>query len=153
MDDPSKLDRLPVTYQALNDYFGKLEQANPFDLRRETFLRIERITGRPFVCYVTKTHNIPQGIPAYIDDSDLTGFGDLTQSVQGQAVDIFIVSNGGSVEATERIVRLLRERFTEMVRFIVPANAYSAATLLCFSGNEIVMVFRLSWKWTWAPVR
>ena len=26
-----------------------------------------------------------------------------------------------------------------MVRFIVPANAYSAATLICFSGDEIVM--------------
>ena len=138
MDDPSKLDRLPVTYQALNDYFGKIGQANPFDLRKETFLRIERITRRPLICYVTKTHNLPQGIPAYIDDSDLTGFGDLTQSVLGEAVDILIVSNGGSVEATERIVRLLRERF-KVVRFIVPANAYSAATLLCFSGNEILM--------------
>lgn len=138
MDDPSKLDRLPVTYQALADYFGKFGEANPFILRKETFLRIERITGRPLICYVTRTHNLPQGIPAYIDDSDLTGFSDLTQSVQGEAVDIFIVSNGGSVEVTERIVRLFRERF-KMVRFIVPANAYSAATLLCFSGEAIIM--------------
>jgi len=135
---PSKLDRIPVTYQALTDYFGKLGQANPFDLRKETFLRIEGVTGRPLICYVAKTHNLPQGIPAYIDDSDLTGFGDLIQSVQGEAVDIFIVSNGGSVEAAERIVRLIRERF-KTVRFIVPANAYSAATLICFSGNEIIM--------------
>ena len=138
MDDPSKLNNLPVTYQALSDYFGKLGEANPFTLRKETFLRIEAITGRPLICYVTKTHNLPHGIPAYIDDSDLTGFGDLIQSVQGESVDIFIVSNGGSVEATERIVRLVRERF-KMVRFIVPANAYSAATLICFSGDEIVM--------------
>lgn len=138
MDDPSKVDRLPVTYQALTDYFGKFREANPFVLRKETFLRIERITGRPLICYVAKTHNLPQGIPAYIDDSDLTGFGDLIQSAQGEAVNIFIVSNGGSVEAVERIVRLLRERF-QVVRFIVPANAYSAATLICFSGDEIVM--------------
>ncbi|RLG44445.1 MAG: hypothetical protein DRN81_04580 [Thermoproteota archaeon] len=73
-----------------------------------------------------------------MDDSDLIGFGDLVQSVQGEAVDVFIVSNGGSVEASERIVRLLRERFKE-VRFIIPANAYSAATLICFSGDEIIM--------------
>jgi hypothetical protein len=33
---------------------------------------------------------------------------------------------------------LLREHFGE-VRFIVPANAYSAATLICFAGDEIVM--------------
>jgi len=138
MDDPSKLDKLPVTYQAISDYFGKLGEANPFILRKETFLRIECVTGRPLICYVAKTHHLPQGIPAYIDDSDLTGFGDLIQSVQGEAIDIFIVSNGGSVEAAERIVRLLRERF-KTVRFIVPANAYSAATLMCFSGDEIVM--------------
>lgn len=91
MEDPSKLDRLPVTYQALTDYFGKLGEANPFALRKETFLRIERVTGRPLICYVTKTHHLPQGIPAYIDDSDLTGFGDLTQSLQGEAVDVFII--------------------------------------------------------------
>jgi len=33
---------------------------------------------------------------------------------------------------------LLREHFGK-VRFIVPANAYSAATLICFAGDEIVM--------------
>lgn len=136
--DFSKLDQIPATYQELSNYFEKLGKAKPFDLRKETFLRIENVTGTPLICYVTKTHNLPQGIPAYIDDSDITGFGDLIQSVQGEAVDIFIVSNGGSAEAAERLVRLLRERF-ETVRFIVPANAYSAATLICFSGNEIIM--------------
>lgn len=51
---------------------------------------------------------------------------------------MLIVSNGGSAEAAERIVRLLRERFNT-VRFILPANAFSAATLICFSGDEIIM--------------
>jgi hypothetical protein len=138
MDDPSKLEQVPTSFQALADYFATLEKANPFSLRKETFLRIENITGRRLICYVTKTHNLPRGIPAYIDDGDLTGFGDLTQSVEGNAIDIFLVSNGGSAEATERIVRLLRERF-DTVRFIIPANAFSAATLMCFSGDEIIM--------------
>jgi len=136
--DPSKLEKLPVTYQAITDYFERLKQTNTFILRKETFQRIERITGRPLICYVTKTHNLPRGIPAYIDDGDLIGFADLIQTVQGNMVDIFIVSNGGSVEATERIVRLLRGRFNT-IRFIVPANAYSAATIMCFSGDEIYM--------------
>ena len=78
--DLSKLEPLPSTYQAITDYFGKLGQANPFSLRYETFKRIERITGRPLVCYVTKTRHLPQGVPAYIDDSDLTGIGDLIHS-------------------------------------------------------------------------
>ena len=87
---------------------------------------------------MTKTHHVAAGVPAYIDDSDLTGFGDLIHAVDGKALDVFVVSNGGSAEASERIVRLLRGRF-ESIRFLVPSNAYSATTLICFSGDEIVM--------------
>jgi hypothetical protein len=146
-DDFSSLDPFPVTYQELHDYFSAREVVNLFSLREETFRRIQLITGRPLICYVAKTHHLSSGIPAYIDDGDLTGFGDLIRSVQGlagplgiqqEAVDVFIESNGGSPEAAERIVRLLREHF-RVVRFIVPANAYSAATLICFSGDEIIM--------------
>lgn len=136
--DPVTLDRIPVTYQAISEYFAQFQQANPFTLRKETFLRIERITSRPLICYVTKTHNIAQGLPAYIDDSDLTGFSDLIYSVDGPNLDVFLVSNGGIAEATERIVKLLRNKF-ESVRFIVPGNAYSAATMMCFSGDAIIM--------------
>jgi hypothetical protein len=116
-DDPSSLETLPITYQALIDYLEARKGANLFDLRKETYLRIERITGRPLICYVAKTRYLAQGIPAYIDDSDLTGFGDLAHSVQGNNIDILMVSNGGSPEAAERIVRLIRERFHH-IRFI-----------------------------------
>lgn len=136
--DPSSLQELPATFQALSDYFGRFREVNPFRLRQETFLRIEKITHRPLFSYVTKTSNLPGGAPAYIDNSDLTGFGDLVWSVNSDQADVFLVSNGGSAEAAERIVRLLRERFKSL-RFIIPANAYSAATLMCFAGDEIVM--------------
>lgn len=141
VEDVAELLRIPVTYQELNDYFASREQVSLFTLRSETFQRIERATERPLICYVTRTHHIPSGLPAYLtalDDSDLTGFADLMQSVEGESVDVFIVSNGGTAEATERIVRLLRQRFRRL-RFIVPANAYSAATMMCFSGDEILM--------------
>lgn len=138
MSDSSQPPKLPVTYQELHDYFNQLGDATPFSLRKETFLRIERLTQTPLICYVAKTHHLAQGIPAYIDDSDLVGFGDLSRSVNGPAVNIFLVSNGGSAEVTERIVRLLRDRF-QHVRFLVPANAYSAATLMCFAADEILM--------------
>lgn len=136
--DPSNLPELPVTYQALTDFYLGFGEANLFLLRKEAMLRIEKITGRPLICYVTKTHHLPGGHTAYIDHDDMMGLGDLIHSTEGHDLDVIIVSNGGGVEATERIVRLLRERF-KTVRFILPANAYSAATLLCFSGDEIVM--------------
>src|SRR6266496_2033672 len=125
--DVSKLERLPVSYQEINDYYQGFKEATPFNLRKETFLRIEAITTRPLICYVAKTSNVSPGLPIAIDDSDLVGFTDLAHSVTGKEVDVFIESNGGSAEAAERIVRLLRTRF-DSVRFIIPANAYSAAT-------------------------
>lgn len=129
---------MPTTYQALNDYVESVGSINPFALRRETFLRIEQITQVPLISYIAKTHNLAQGIPAHIEDSDLIGFDDLVQTTEGDAVDIFLISNGGSAETTERIIKLLRERF-EHIRFILPANAYSAATLMCLAGDEIIM--------------
>ena len=132
-------ENFPITYQEISDYFVKYSDVTPFSLRKETFLKIEEVTGIPLICYVAKTHNVSQDMTAYIDDSDLTGFGDLIHSTQSESVNIFIVSNGGSVEATERIVHLLRERFKKLVRFIIPANAYSAATLISFSADEIIM--------------
>ncbi|MEW6241045.1 MAG: hypothetical protein AB1564_09595 [Chloroflexota bacterium] len=136
--DPKDLERLPVSYQEVQDYFAPLSDFNPFTLRAETFRRIEALTKIPLICYVTKTTNLPPSVPAYIDDNDLTGFGDLVSHVDGKSVDIILVSNGGSAEVTERIVSLLRERF-EKIRFLLPGNAYSAATLMCFAGDEIVM--------------
>lgn len=73
----SQLAEIPSTFQAISDYYQKLKTANPFLLRNETFKRIEVATGRPLICYVTKTRHVAAGVPAYIDDSDLTGFSDL----------------------------------------------------------------------------
>ncbi len=136
-------DQALETYQAISDYINRLALEKPegtevFSLRNETIQRIELVTGRPLICYITKTSNVPQGVPAFIDDSDLTGFSDLIQTTPDNAVDVFLVSNGGAPEATERIVRLIRDRF-ESVRFIIPSNAFSAATLMSFSGDEILM--------------
>lgn len=136
--EPSNLERLPVSYQEIHDYYQPFPESRPFDLRKETFLRIEAITGRPLICYVAKTANVAPNLPTSIEDSDLIGFTDLVHSVAGSNVDVLIESNGGSAEAAERIVRLLRERFSSL-QFIIPGNAYSAATLICFSGDSLVM--------------
>jgi hypothetical protein len=53
-------------------------------------------------------------------------------------VDVLIHSPGGSPEATERIVTLLRRNFTD-VTFLVPHSAYSAATMLVLSGDRVIL--------------
>ena len=129
----------PISYQDIND----LAQSGPegFNiggLRFETIRRISNLTARPLVCYVAKTRSVPFGAPVSIDDGDLVGFNDLTRKLPGTDIDICLISNGGSAEAAERIVELIRDRF-DHVRFLLPGNAYSAATLICFSGDELIV--------------
>jgi len=119
------------------EYLDRVQEMQPGPLRVETLRRIEAITARPIICYVSRG-SAPAGVSLAIDDSDLGAFSDLLLDVEGDEIDVLIVSNGGIAESTERIVRLLRDRFTH-IRFIVPSNAFSAATLLCLAGDAIIM--------------
>ncbi len=132
-------DPLPDSYGGLEAFLTQDREINLFGLRLETFRRIEKETGRPLLCYATQTVSASSGAPVSIDDGDLIGFSDLIGSVSDDTADVFLISNGGSAEASERIVRQLRGRFKN-IRFLVPSNAYSAATLLCFSGDEVLML-------------
>lgn len=53
---------------------------------------------------------------------------------------IFIVltTGGGSTTVVERLVNILRQHYKE-VNFIVPDYAYSAGTIFCMSGDNILM--------------
>jgi hypothetical protein len=53
-------------------------------------------------------------------------------------LDVFLVSNGGYPVAAERIIKLLRGKYKKL-RFFITGNAYSAATIMCFSADEIIM--------------
>lgn len=138
------MDALPVSYAEVEEYFAREAQqnngnVNPYPLRARTIQKIEEITGRRLICYVARTDGrLPPNAPAYIDEEDLFAFSDLVANISEPAVDILIISNGGSAEAAERIVNLLRTRF-ESMRWVVPFNAYSAATLLCMSGDEVII--------------
>lgn len=101
---------------------------------------IENITKRPLIVYATA---ITKGGPNGIDLSDITGFSDLIEGIKSKTLDVLLHSPGGSAEATERIVKLLRKNF-EDIRFLIPHSAYSAATMLALSGNSILMDDRSS---------
>ena len=51
---------------------------------------------------------------------------------------VLLTTNGGSAIAVERYVNILRHFYTE-VNFIVPDYAYSAGTIFCMSGDNILM--------------
>jgi hypothetical protein len=107
-----------------------------FNFRQILLKKIEARTGRPVIVYAANMN--VANIPSSLDHSDLTPFSDLTRTIQGEALDVLLHSPGGLAEAAERIVHLLRARFTS-VRFIIPHSAFSAATMLATSGDELIL--------------
>lgn len=136
------------TTQDWNDFIGPLLQSGQritgkdlFKLRKECYAEIEALRGRPLLIYATKfLDGVPPGVPNQIDLPDVDGFTDLINSVGNDcsSIDVLLHSPGGRPDATERIVGILRNKFQE-VNFLIPHSAYSAATMLALSGNNIVM--------------
>jgi hypothetical protein len=51
---------------------------------------------------------------------------------------IILTTRGGSATVVERVVNILRHHYNE-VNFIIPDYAYSAGTIFCMSGDNILM--------------
>ena len=111
-------------------------------VRRSKYKLVSKITKRPLLVYATAFHNPIKARTVTpflnIDLSDKDGFYEITRSVKSSEVDIFLHSPGGSAEATESIVKMLRSRF-KTIRFIITGAAKSAATMLALSGNSLLM--------------
>lgn len=124
------------TFQEVID--GIKDPTQHRDARVACIKKIETLTNRPLIVYAANTRRGGFNVPNAIDDSDITGFSDLIEGINEKELDILLHSPGGSAEATERIVNLLRSNFTH-IRFLVPNAAYSAATMLALCGDEILM--------------
>lgn len=114
--------------------------ADILNFRIACYKEIELLRGRPHLVYASQALGALPGAPVSIDLTDIDGFTDLVNSIPAdkQAVDVLIHSPGGSPDATERIVSILRNRFSE-VHFLVPHSAYSAATMMALSGDSITL--------------
>lgn len=111
-------------------------------IRRQKIKDLSKITGRSTLLYGVEMFNL-QKIRATqgdisIDLTDKDGFREALDGISGENLDLIIHSPGGSPEATESIVKLLRQRF-DNIRIIVPSVAKSAATMLAMSGDEIIL--------------
>ncbi len=114
--------------------------ADLYALRRACYADIEKVRGRPVIVYAVKFPGAHPAAPISIDLTDVDGFTDLIGGIADseKKIDVILHSPGGSPEATERIVGLLRARFDD-VTFLIPHSAYSAATTLALSGNEVIL--------------
>lgn len=135
------------TSQDWNDFIASslglgqpLSGQDLFEFRKACYKEIEEYRGRPLLVYATKfLDSLPQGVPNFIDLSDVDGFTDLINSVKdSKKVDILLHSPGGRPDATERIIGILRDKFDE-INFLIPHSAYSAATMMALSGDTIIL--------------
>ena len=142
MASPSQQNRIKI--KSTQDWHNFIKQSNtqinPFTLRENCYKDIEKVRSRPLLVYATKfLEGTSPGTPNFIDLPDVDGFTDLINSVKNNdAVDVLLHSPGGRPDATERLVKLLRSHFKE-VDFLIPHSAYSAATMLALSGNNIIL--------------
>jgi hypothetical protein len=140
-EDWRGLERLPSTYNEIETFFLKKHRgANIFSLRKLAMERIEVITERPIISFTMQTNINEAEAQALcsINDSDVHGIRDLLRCFEGDNVDVFIISNGGSITSAVRLVELIREKCNS-VRVLLSAEAYSAATLISFSADVIIM--------------
>jgi len=112
-------------------------------LRQQSYKAIEAYRGRPLIVYASNFLSPFGQVSASANSiviEDVDGFTDLVSHIDSKVkeIDVLIHSPGGSPDATERIVSVLRNRFTK-IHFLVPHSAYSAATMLALSGDSITL--------------
>lgn len=100
-------------------------------LRQLLIRDIEELTGRPLCVYYSQ-------LDQEINHTDPDDISEIIDSISGDACDLMIQTPGGSVDACEKIVSVLRKKFSDY-RVIVPSWAKSAGTVIALSSSKIVL--------------
>lgn len=113
---------------------GELSQGH--ETRRHLYEEIEKELDLPVISFFTSfTH------PVMIEDEDADMIDGMLQPLNlEKGLALMISSPGGSGEASERIINILRS-YSGTGEFvsIVPGKAKSAATMICLGAREILM--------------
>lgn len=111
-------------------------------VRKSKLAELSQYTGRDTILYATNFMAPAQsglnGEIHAITVEDVQGFMTVLSGSENAALDLILHTPGGSVEATELIVRYLRQKY-EHIRVIVPVQAMSAGTLMALAADVIVL--------------
>lgn len=107
------------------------------DIRRRYIRDLSALTGRSVIVYASDFLNKP-GPQSSINLGDMQGLMEVFRDLPGPDLDLILHSPGGQAEATDRLLRYLRTKFSH-IRVIVPFVAMSAATMWAMGADEIVM--------------
>ena len=102
--------------------------------RQKLIRQIQARTKRRLICYVS-------GDGRRIDRDDTMPFADLLYNVSpGEDVEIMLHTLGGSVDAAEKLMRLVRSKVSDgEIYIVVPEYAKSAGTLMVLGADCVVM--------------
>ena len=101
-------------------------------LRQLLISDIEQETGRPLVVYFASAD-------AGINHQDAEDLYEVTEGIKrDEEIDLFLQTLGGSIDATEKIIKLLKNRFKNY-RVIVPNWAKSGGTLITLAAEKIIL--------------
>jgi hypothetical protein len=92
---------------------------------------IEAQTQRPLVVYFAQ-------LDQQINHTDPDDLSEILSGVAGESADLFIQTPGGDVNATEKLIGILRQRLRNW-RVIVPSWAKSAGTVVALSAETILL--------------
>ena len=113
------------------------EANNSARYNRQTLIKqIQDRTKSRLICYMSGS-----GPECAIDANDIAPFVDLLYNVpENHNLDLLLHTNGGSIDAAERLMGMLRSRVgTAELRIIVPDSAKSAGTLMVLGADSVVM--------------
>lgn len=107
------------------------------DLLNEKLRALENHFGADFLVYYGPiVDGVENNILAIVED--LVGTINGGDHQKKDKIYVMLTTSGGSAVAVERYVNILRRNYEE-VNFIVPDYAYSAGTIFCMSGDNLLM--------------
>ena len=124
-----------------NEFLSAIQYPLNHDAVKEDILKalnnLANIRKRNIVCYAANDLN-PSIENNTIEQSDEAPFNNMLHQINDTNVDIAVMTPGGIVETVEDIVEFIQCKFSS-VSFIVLHKAMSAGTILCLSGDELIM--------------
>ncbi|MBD3193430.1 MAG: hypothetical protein GF317_00125 [Candidatus Lokiarchaeota archaeon] len=103
--------------------------------RKEYYLALEELFKKPVLSFFTSFVH-----PIQIEDEDVVIFEDFLQPINLKKAFILLINSaGGDGEAAERIANMCRRYSKENYITVVLGRAKSAATLICFGSEKILM--------------
>ena len=115
--------------------FFKASNAERYQ-RQDIIRQIQDRTGCRLICYVAGNR-----LDCMINQNDTLPVVDLLHNIrEGENIDLLLHTIGGSVDAAEKLIRLVRSKVgTGQLRVIVPEFAKSAGTVMVLGADRVVM--------------